>query len=68
MGGPTKPDQLQINKTKKKAFIVEFSVPSDQFFDLCYQKKFNKDKELCSKGNELARISYQHRHIVLIIG
>ena len=60
-----RPDLLLVNKAKKKAFIVEFSVPFDQFIDLCYQHKFNKYIELCNKCNELG---YHTRIIVLIIG
>ena len=32
----------KLVKFVTKAFIVEFSVPFDQFIDLCYQHKFNK--------------------------
>ena len=60
-----RPDLLLVNKAKKKAFIVEFSVPFDRFIDLCYQHKFNKYIELCNKCNELG---YHTRIIVLIIG
>ena len=59
-----RPDLLLVNKAKKKAFIVEFSVPFDRFIDLCYQHKFNKYIELCNKCNELG---YHTRIIVLII-
>ena len=60
-----RPDLLLVNKAKKKAFIVEFSVSFDRFIDLCYQHKFNKYIELCNKCNELG---YHTRIIVLIIG
>ena len=60
-----RPDLFIVNKAKKKAFIVEFSVPFDRFIDLCYQHKFNKYIELCNKCNELG---YHTRIIVLIIG
>ena len=60
-----RPDLLLVSKAKKKAFIVEFSVPFDRFIDLCYQYKFNKYIELCNKCNELG---YHTRIIVLIIG
>ena len=57
---------LRQNMAKKKAFIVEFSVPFDRFIDLCYQHKLNKYIELCNKCNELG---YHTRIIVrLIIG
>ena len=60
-----RPDLLLVNKAKKNAFIVEFSVPFDRFIDLCYQHKVNKYIELCNKCNELR---YHTRIIVLIIG
>ena len=60
-----RPDLLLVNKAKKKAFILEFSVPFDRFIDLRYQHKFNKYIELCNKCNELG---YHTSIIVLIIG
>ena len=60
-----RPDLLLVNKAKKKAFTVEFSVSFDRFVDLCYQHKFNKYIELCNKCNKLG---YHTRIIVLIIG